>query len=47
MSVTIPNTVKEIGDSAFADCYSLSTVTFSNSLKSIGDGAFKKTNLKK
>lgn len=41
MSVTIPNTVKEIGDSAFADCYSLSTVTFSNSLKSIGDGAFK------
>ena len=46
-SVTIPNTVKEIGDSAFADCYSLSTVTFSNNLKSIGGGAFEKTNLKK
>ena len=47
MSVTIPNSVKEIDSYAFANCYSLSTVTFSNSLKSIGYSAFAKTNLKK
>ena len=47
MSVTIPNTVKEIDSYAFANCYSLSTVTFSNSLKSIGHSAFSNTNLKK
>ena len=47
ISVTIPNSVKEIGSSAFANCYSLSSVTFSGNLKLIEYRAFSNTNLKK
>ena len=36
----IPNSVKSIGDRAFADCSSLTSVTIPNSVKSIGDRAF-------
>ena len=39
-SITLPNTLKTIGDHAFWDCYSLETITLPNSLKSIGDSAF-------
>ena len=39
-SITIPNSVKSIGDKAFSGCGSLQSVTIPNSVKSIGDGAF-------
>ena len=39
-SVTIPNSVKSIGDHAFSWCDSLQSVTISNSVTKIGDGAF-------
>lgn len=39
-SVSIPNTVKSIGSSAFAYCPSLSLVTVSNTLTTIGSSAF-------
>ena len=39
-SVTIPNTVTSIGNSAFAGCVNLTTVTIPNSVKSIGSFAF-------
>lgn len=39
-SVSIPNSVTEIGDLAFSDCTSLTSVTLPNSLTTIGDGAF-------
>ena len=39
-SVTIPNSVTSIGDSAFYDCSSLTSVTIGNSVTSIGDRAF-------
>ena len=40
-SVTIPNSVKIIGDGAFRDCSSLTSVTIPNSVTSIGWDAFK------
>jgi hypothetical protein len=39
-STVIPNTVTAIGDYAFYNCTSLTSVAFSNSLTSIGVGAF-------
>ena len=39
-SVTIPNSVTNVGDSAFSGCSSLTSVTIPNSVTSIGDFAF-------
>jgi hypothetical protein len=39
--VTIPNGVKNIGNSAFSDCASLISITIPNSVTTIGGGAFK------
>ena len=38
--LTLPNSVKSIGDGAFAYCSGLTELTLPNSVKSIGDGAF-------
>jgi BspA type Leucine rich repeat region (6 copies) len=40
-SVTIPNSVTNVGDSAFSGCSSLTSVTIPNSVTSIGAGAFQ------
>ena len=40
-SVTIPNSVTNIGDEAFKYCESLVSVTIPNSVTSIGDEAFE------
>ena len=40
ISITIPNSVKSIGDGAFSGCYSLTSITIPNSVTSIGWGAF-------
>jgi len=40
-SVTIPNSVTSIGNSAFKYCESLTSITIPNSVTSIGDEAFK------
>ena len=40
-SVTIPNSVTSIGDSAFQNCTGLTSVTLPNSVMSIGDSAFQ------
>jgi len=40
-SVTIPDSVTNVGDYAFSGCSSLTTVTIPNSVTSIGDGAFQ------
>lgn len=42
-SVTIPLTVKEIGDEAFLDCESLETINSSQNITSIGKDAFTGT----
>ena len=39
-SVTIPNSVTEIGNSAFSGCENLTSVTIPNSVTEIGDWAF-------
>ena len=39
-SITIPNSVTSIGDSAFAGCFSLTSITIPSSVTSIGYGAF-------
>ncbi len=39
--VVIPNSVTEIGDSAFKDCSALTSVTIPNSVTKIGNSAFK------
>ena len=39
-SITIPDSVTSIGDSAFSDCYSLTSITIPDSVTSIGDSAF-------
>ena len=43
-SVTIPNSVTEIGNYAFLDCSNLNNVTMSNTLTSIGFQAFGRCN---
>ena len=40
-SITIPSSVKSIGESAFGDCSSLTSITIPSSVKSIGDCAFE------
>ena len=39
-SITIPNSVKSIGNRAFYECKSLQSITIPNSVTSIGEGAF-------
>lgn len=39
-SITIPNSVTSIGDSAFDGCFSLTSITLPDSVISIGDYAF-------
>ena len=39
-SITIPDNITSIGDSAFAFCTSLTSITIPDSVKSIGSGAF-------
>ena len=41
VELTIPNSVKAIGDEAFMDCTKLKTVKMSDSVTEIGDMAFK------
>ncbi len=41
IAVVIPNSVTEIGERAFSDCYSLTSVTIPDSVTSIGDWAFE------
>ena len=44
-SVTIPNSVKDIGESAFASCKGLTSIDLPNSINSIDSGAFSGTPL--
>lgn len=45
--VTIPNTIRSIGDSAFHWCKSLTNIKLPNSITTIGDAAFSGCNLLK
>jgi hypothetical protein len=45
INITIPNTVTNIGNYAFADCSGLTSFTIPNGLSSIGDGMFQFTGL--
>ena len=40
-NINIPNSVTNIGDSAFSDCSSLTSINIPNSVTDIGDGAFR------
>ena len=40
-SITLPNSVTEIGAYAFEDCTGLAFITFPPSMKKIGEGAFR------
>ncbi|MBP5784574.1 MAG: leucine-rich repeat domain-containing protein [Methanobrevibacter sp.] len=40
-SIVIPDSIKSIGDGAFAECKSLKSIKIPNSVKNIGHGAFK------
>ncbi len=40
-SITIPDSVTEIGNSAFWNCSSLNNIVISNSITSIGTSAFR------
>ncbi|RAW47480.1 hypothetical protein DQW92_01275, partial [Metamycoplasma hominis] len=44
-SITIPSTVKEIGESAFSSCKNLKKVILNEGLEKIGDEAFYNTNI--
>ncbi|WP_181819071.1 leucine-rich repeat domain-containing protein, partial [Metamycoplasma hominis] len=44
--VTIPGSVKEIGESAFSDCKNLKEVILNEGLEKIGAWAFFNTNIK-
>jgi uncharacterized repeat protein (TIGR03803 family) len=44
-TVSIPNSVTNIGDGTFASCSSLTNVTIPNSVTSIGNGAFSASSL--
>ena len=44
-SITIPSSVKEIGNGAFSSCYDLSQVALNEGLEKIGDSAFNDTKI--
>lgn len=46
-NIVIPQGVKEIGECAFEDCETMTSVTIPDSVKAIDEGAFNGTNLKK
>lgn len=43
-SVVLPETIENIGEEAFSECYNLVSINFPKSLKSIGDNAFSYCN---
>ena len=45
-SVTLPASLKEIGDEAFLGCNKISSVAFPATLEKLGSSAFTKTSLK-
>ena len=45
VSVTLPDTIEEIGDNAFNGCLNLTTINFPVSLKDIGEYAFSGTKI--
>ncbi len=44
-NITIPNSVKTIGDSAFSGCYGLTDISIPNSVKTIGASVFYDTHI--